>query len=325
MNELNFDQFFATTPQTDRNELAPQKNSLKPIPNIINNRYKIKRVLGVGGMGIVYQVDDLLLKSIGLKQSELAIKVLSSEATTFDDADLLLVNEYQQANELHHPNIVPIQHLALCEESQRGFLVMPMIKGELLSLLLDSPFESIPNNARLKYAIILISCIIHCHKRGVIHGDLKPSNILISDSNELYLFDFSISRNMNPVKNKFAINFNQVHAWSSDYAAPEILQGNAPTIKSDLYSLSILLYKLLLNAHPYHQNKEVLKNRNTEQKKFHQLLIQAMSPIPAERHLNFKALIALIKENLKQQTESKKIPMLQKISSVFSRNKKVST
>lgn len=321
MSELNFDQFLATTQSPARNELAPQKNTLKPIPNIINNRYKIKRVLGVGGMGIVYQADDLLLKSIGLKQSEFAIKVLSSEATAFDDADLLLVNEYQQANELHHPNIVPIHHLALCEESQRGFLVMPMIKGELLSLLLDSPFESIPDNARVKYAFILINCIIHCHKRGVIHGDLKPSNILISDSNDLYLFDFSISRNMNPTKNKFAINFNQVHAWSSDYAAPEIQQGNAPTIKSDLYSLSILLYKLLLNSHPNQQNKEVLKNRNTEQTKIHQLLMQAINPIPSERQLNFKALVALFKEIKQNDTKNKKKPMLHKIISVFSRNK----
>lgn len=305
MNELNVEKLLATT--------------FKPIPSIINNRYKIKRVLGIGGMGVVYQVDDLLLKSIGLKQSELAIKVLSSEASAFHDADLLLVNEYQQANELHHPNIVPIQHLALCEESQRGFLIMPMIKGELLSLLLDSPFENIPNNARLKYAFILINCIIHCHKRGVIHGDLKPSNILISDTNELYLFDFSISRNINPAKNKFAINFSQVHAWSSDYAAPEVQQGNEPTIKSDLYSLSILLYKLLLNTHPYQQSKETLRNK--EQQKIHQLLTQAMSPIPAERQLNFKALITIFKKIKHHHTTDKKISMLQKVTSIFSNSK----
>ncbi|MDD9157514.1 protein kinase [Aliivibrio sp. S4TY2] len=325
MSEMNIDQFLEAAPPCEANKSIVEKRKIKPIPKIINDRYKIKRVLGVGGMGVVYQVDDLLLKSIGLEQSEMAIKVLSSEATTFHDAELLLVNEYQQANELHHPNIVPIQHLALCNDSQQPFLIMPIIKGELLSLLLDSPFESIPTAARLKYAFVLINCVIHCHKRGVIHGDLKPSNILISDTNELYLFDFSISRNINPQKNNFAINFNQVHAWSSDYAAPEVQQGNAPTIKSDLYSLSILLYKLLLDTHPYQQKEETLDSRTKEQQKIHQLLRQAMSPISVERHLNFKALNILIKENLKQQTTNKKIPMLQKVSSVFSRNKNVST
>lgn len=319
MSELNINQFLETAPSNQSNESVVKMSTIKSIPKIINNRYKIKRVLGVGGMGIVYQVDDLLLKSIGLEQSEMAIKVLSSEVATFDDAELLLVNEYQQANELHHPSIVPIQHLALCDDSQKAFLIMPMIKGELLSLLLDSPFESIPTTARLKYAFSLINCVIHCHKRGVIHGDLKPSNILISDTNELYLFDFSISRNINPQKNNFAINFNQVHAWSSDYAAPEVQRGNEPTTKSDLYSLSILLYKLLLNTHPYHQGKEALRNK--EQQYIHQLLTQAMSPIPSDRQLNVKALITLFKEMKKNHTKDKKISMLQKVTSIFSGSK----
>ena len=322
MTDLNIDHFLIRDPQAKPKQASPRKREIKPIPKIVNSRYKIKRVLGVGGMGIVYQVDDLLLKSIGLDNYELAIKVLCSEAAEFHDSDLLLVNEYLQANQLQHPNIVPIPHLALCEESQRGFLVMPMIKGELLSLLLDSPFETIPDADRLKYAFVLINCVLHCHKRGVIHGDLKPSNILISDNNELHLFDFSISRNISPDKNDFAINFTQVHAWSSDYAAPEVLQGNAPTIKSDLYSLSILLYKLLLKTHPYQQKDKKVKTRTKEQQKIHQLLLQAMSPVSSERHLNFNALIELLKDNIKNQTVDKKIPMLQKITSVFSKNKR---
>ncbi|MGF1807245.1 protein kinase, partial [Aliivibrio sifiae] len=150
MTEMNINHFLSDESEFNNEDSSSKKAPLKSIPKIINGRYKIKRVLGVGGMGIVYQVDDLLLKSIGLEQYEFAIKVLNSESAEFNDADLLLVNEYLQANQLQHPNIVPIQHLALCEESQRGFLVMPMIKGELLSLLLDSPFEDIPDEARLK-------------------------------------------------------------------------------------------------------------------------------------------------------------------------------
>lgn len=320
MTELNIDHFLATEPEIKTPEISLE-NNLKPLPKIVNNRYKILRVLGIGGMGVVYQVDDLLLKSIGVPQSEMALKILNSEVSVFNDSDLLLVNEYVQANQLHHPNIVPIQHLALCDESQRGFLVMPMIKGELLSLLLDSPFENIPDEHRLKYAVTLINCVNHCHKQKVIHGDLKPSNILIADSNELYLFDFSISRNINSDKNNFTVNFNQVHAWSSDYAAPEVLQGNAPTIKSDLYSLAILLYKLLLKTHPYQQNEKMLEVRNKEQQKLHQLLLQGMAPVPAERILNFKALILLFKEMKKNLSSDKKIAILQKIASVFSMNK----
>ncbi|MCE7534539.1 serine/threonine protein kinase [Aliivibrio fischeri] len=318
MTDINIDHFISDdSNELDTESTRKEANTL-PVPKVINERYKIKRVLGVGGMGIVYQVDDLLLKSIGLNNYHMAIKVLNSEASHFSDADLLLVNEYIQSSHLHHPNIVSIQHLAVCNESQRGFLIMPVIKGELLSLLLDSPFENIPIDTRLKYAYSLINCIHHCHKRGVIHGDLKPGNILISDSNELFLFDFSISRNLDPEKNKFTINFNQVHAWSGDYAAPEVLQGNAPTIKSDLYSVAILLYKLLLRVHPYQQNEEGPKPRTKEEQKLHHILLQAMGPVPSERQLNFKALLAIFKEIKNNQTEDR-ISIIKKVTSIFSK------
>ncbi|MCE7564704.1 serine/threonine protein kinase [Aliivibrio fischeri] len=318
MTDINIDHFIADDSDELNTESTRKEANTLPLPKVINERYKIKRVLGVGGMGIVYQVDDLLLKSIGLNNYQMAIKVLNSEASHFADADLLLVNEYIQSSHLHHPNIVSVQHLAVCNESQRGFLVMPVIKGELLSLLLDSPFENIPTDAKLKYAYSLINCIHHCHKRGVIHGDLKPGNILISDSNELFLFDFSISRNLDPEKNKFTINFNQVHAWSGDYAAPEVLQGNAPTIKSDLYSVAILLYKLLLRVHPYQQNEEGPKPRTKEEQKLHHILLQAMRPVPSERQLNFKALLNIFKEMKNHQIDNH-TPIMKKVTSIFSK------
>ena len=319
MNTMNIDQFIGENNSIDNAIDSTKPKKIKPIPKVINGRYKIKRVLGVGGMGMVYQVDDLLLHGLGIDACEFAIKVLNSEASAYHDAELILVNEYLQANQLHHPNIVPISHLALCNESQRGFLVMPMIKGDLLSLLLESPFESIPDNDRLKYAYVLINCLIHCHKRGVIHGDIKPSNVLISNNNEVHLFDFSISRNVNSEHNKFAIDFKNVHAWSGDYAAPEVLQGNAPTIKSDLYSLAILLYKLLLKTHPYQQKKDISTHRTKEEQQLHLLLLQAMRVVPSERQMNMKALLSIIKSIKTQQSKTNDISALKRVTSIFTK------
>ncbi|MBL4829781.1 MAG: protein kinase [Aliivibrio sp.] len=291
MSSLNINDFLTDTDEVEKPIIETPQPS-QSLPNIINGRYKIKRVVGVGGMGVVYEVSDLLLSSLQISNNTLAIKILNGEANQYNDAQYILVNEYLQAKKLHHPNIVPILQMDLCNKTNKAFLLMPMIHGELLSILLDSPVTDLSKLERITYATQLVNTISHCHDRSVIHGDIKPGNVLISKSGEFFLFDFSISRSLDDKDNQYAIDYNKVHAWSGHYVAPEVLHGQAPTIKSDLFSLSVLIYKLLFNVHPYQQEELVQKHSKKSLANIQSLLLQGMTPLEKHRKLNFHQLNA---------------------------------
>ena len=284
MSSLNINDFLKDTDEIERSKIESPQQYLS-LPDIINERYKIKKILGVGGMGIVYEVSDLLLSSLQISNNRLAIKVLNEEASQFNDAQYILVNEYLQTQKLCHPNIVPIQHMGLCNKSQKAYLLMPIVQGEQLSTLLDSPVATLSNKERVTFSIQLINAISHCHQRSVIHSDIKPSNIMISQEGELLLFDFGISRSLEEKENRYAIDFNKVHAWSGDYAAPEVIHGTIPKKKSDLFSLSVLIYKLLFNVHPYQQVEQVKKHPMAPLASIQSLLLQGMAPNEQNRAL----------------------------------------
>lgn len=290
MSHLNINDFLAGSAEIEAPKSITKAPIAHPLPEIINNRYKIRRIAGIGGMGIVYEVSDLLLTSLNISSDRLAIKVLNAEAHQYNDAQCILINEYTQTRKLHHPNILPIQKIELCNKTDNTFLLMPLIQGDLLSILLDSPMSHISNAERVNYAIQLINAVSHCHNSSVIHGDIKPGNILISKEGHLFLFDFGISRNLNEKENQFAIDFNKVHAWSGNFSAPEVINGQTSTIKSDLFSLSILIYKLLFNIHPYQQEHLINRSTNKTLANIQQILLQGMTPKEQDRTLGFQQL-----------------------------------
>ncbi|PSW05093.1 serine/threonine protein kinase [Photobacterium lipolyticum] len=275
---------------------------------VLNERYRLNKILGVGGMGVVYQASDLLLLSLGVNQSHFAIKMLTREAQEYTDAGLLLVNEFTQVQKLQHANILPINQIDICQQSHHAFIVMPKMEGEPLSMLLASPFGITKEKERFVLASSLILAVLHCHKKGVIHGDIKPENIMIDKNGHLTLFDFSISRSVNEKNNRCAIDFSKVHAWSGDYAAPEVLAGTAPTIKSDQYSLCVLLYKLIFNIRHNANETPMVIDKNLKYVPLQAILISGMQPDPNQRHVNFTELLStlkVLKDELTQQRKNK--------------------
>lgn len=285
-----------------RSDYLPPKNQ------VLNNRYRLDKILGVGGMGVVYQASDLLLLSLGVNQCHFAIKMLTGETQEYTDAGLLLVNEFTQAKKLQHENILPINQLDICQKTHQAFIVMPKMEGESLSMLLTSPFGITKEKERLVLASSLILAVIHCHEKGVIHGDIKPENIMIDKNGHLTLFDFSISRDVNEKNNGCAIDFSKVHAWSGDYAAPEVLAGSAPTLKSDQFSLCILLYKLIFNIHPNPRKNPETINKNLKHIDLQTSLISGMHPDPNQRQVHGSELLAtlkVLKEELAPQRKNR--------------------
>ena len=285
-----------------------------PLPDtILAGRYQLQRILGVGGMGIVYQARDLLFASLTMPCADVAIKVLNSEVSQYQDGQWLLFNEHLQGSRLAHPNIVASKHVAFCPQSQRCFLVMPLIKGELLALQLDHPTSPLTLHQRTQYALSLIAAVLHCHQHGVIHGDIKPANILLCDTGKLKLFDFSISRSLDPQQNQYALDVSKVQAWSGQYVAPEVADGSLPSLQSDTYSLALVLRRLIYLTppqQPYHRpaitrrrhfnwskrTQSTSLNRQQILDKIAPLLQRGFTPQASQRQLDYSVLIGLLKQ-----------------------------
>ncbi|MDP5291699.1 serine/threonine-protein kinase [Oceanimonas sp. CHS3-5] len=263
-------------------------------PTVLAKRYLLHRILGVGGMGVVYKARDLLLESMGEPHPWVALKTLSRDMREYEGADALLLGEYRLGMRLRHGNVVKNLHFDLCPQHRYGFFTQELIAGETLEeRLLQGPPPS--PELRLKWARQLVAALQHCQQQGVIHADLKPANLLIDHHDDLLLFDFGIGRLSDGSDGAFRLNREQLDAWSYRYAAPELFYGALPSVDTDGFSLACVLHQLLSLQHPFGQRtSRCLAERPwrpeppTRHRRLNRALLAGLQVLPDERqvHLN---------------------------------------
>lgn len=252
---------------------------------ILHNRYKILRPVGVGGMAEVYLAQDMLL------DREVAVKIL--RAQFINDKSLLeqFRREAQSAARLIHPSIVNI--FDVCEENSTYFIVMEYVAGETLKNMLDSQGPLKPFWA-VHIACELAAALQHAHNRNIIHCDIKPHNILISQSMTPKIADFGIAR---MVTSQTMVYTSSV-IGSVHYLSPEQAGGAPVTAQSDIYSLGIVLYEMLTGQLPFdgktavavammhlEKNPPPLKEYNQElPDSLQDVIDKALAKEPAERY-----------------------------------------
>ncbi|OYD21106.1 serine/threonine-protein kinase [Oceanimonas baumannii] len=251
-------------------------------PTVLAQRYLLHRILGVGGMGVVYKARDLLLESLGEPHPWVALKTLNRDMREHQGANALLLGEYRLGMRLRHGNVVRNLHFDMCTQHHHGFFTQELIAGETLEeRLLQGPPP--PPVLRLKWARQLVSALQYSHQQGVIHADLKPANLLIDQHDDLLLFDFGIGRLSDDSDTAFRLNREQLDAHSERYAAPELFNGALPSAQTDGFSLACVLYQLLSLKHPFgpHTTRSLAE--------------QPLQPVPPtrHRHLNRALLNAL--------------------------------
>lgn len=253
----------------------------KPVApeSVLAERYLPERILGVGGMGVVYKAKDLLRESLGDPSPWLALKTLNRELRERPGADALLFGEFRLGNQLRHCNIVSHLHFEVCPQHQHGFFTQEWIAGITLEERLRQSM-AVSAALRLKWARQLVAALRHCHERGVVHADLKPANLLLDQHQDLLLFDFGIGRLMDGGDAQFRLNRADLDAWSYRYGAPELFHGALPSATTDIFSLCCVLYQLLTLRHPFGQ-----VTTDT-------LAAHAVTPMPASRHRRFNTLLA---------------------------------
>ncbi len=211
---------------------------------ILKQRYKILRHIGSGGMAEVYLAEDLLLNR------HVAVKVLREQFN--DDKTLLnqFKHEAQSAARLSSPSIINI--FDVCVEDGQSFIVMEYVEGRTLKDLLEECGRLSPYWA-VHIAAEIAAGLSHAHKRNIIHCDIKPHNILITEHMMPKIADFGIAR---MISSMTMVYTNSV-IGSVHYLSPEQASGKQITAQSDIYSLGIVLYEMLTGRVPFDGNTAV--------------------------------------------------------------------
>jgi tRNA A-37 threonylcarbamoyl transferase component Bud32 len=211
----------------------------------IDGRYTIERPLGSGGMAEVFLAHDEVL------DRDVALKVLRSQYAGDEEFYERFRREATSAAGLSHPNIVQVYDRGEVDDGT-CYIAMEYVSGGTLKERLDERGPMEPERA-LAVAGQVAEALWAAHERGVIHRDIKPQNILVTDMGHLKVTDFGIAR----AASAATISATNAVFGTAGYLSPEQALGEPATPRSDLYSLGIVLYELLTGVVPYRADNPV--------------------------------------------------------------------
>jgi serine/threonine-protein kinase len=240
--------------------MTNDRNTTLKVGQIVG-RYRIDGVLGSGGMGQVYLARDIQM------QRTVAIKLVDGRRQRPQE----LVREARFAASLDHPSICTIHGVDYLGEEP--FLVMEHVKGSPLSKVIRGR-RSISATTALDFARQIISAVAHAHDRGVIHGDLKSSNVMIGPDGHVTILDFGLAVRRDPGMRSGEAESTRLSpssgaAGTVPYMAPEIIRGQPASVQSDLWALGVLLFEMLAGRRPFTGNtpyelaSNILVNKRT--------------------------------------------------------------
>lgn len=255
------------------------------VGKILDGRYEIQEVLGVGGMAVVYRAYD------NIDDRPVAVKVLKDEYLANEEFRRRFKNESKAIAMLSHPNIVKVYDVSYGERLQ--YIVMEYVEGITLKEYIEQR-RVLPWKEAVHFLTQILRALQHAHDRGVVHRDVKPQNVMLLHSGNIKVTDFGIARFTRSETRTMSENaIGTVH-----YISPEQARGDLTDGKSDIYSVGVVLYEMLTGELPFQSDSTVsvaIMQLQSEPRRpreindqiplgLEQITIRAMQKAPADRY-----------------------------------------
>ncbi len=251
--------------------------------------FRLDKKLGNGGMGSVFRALDTSL------QRFVAVKVMRQSGKDLDFRVAAMLREAIAQARLNHPNVVTIYYVG--REGEEPFLAMELLPGPTLAekMKLEGP---VSYGDAIRYGIQVASALEHAHQFGIVHGDVKPANLLLTSEQDIKLSDFGLSSLPSNEK-------SGVVSGTPAYLAPEVLDGTVST-QSDMYALGVTLFELVFGRLPFALHGETVRERlsthltatidfpaewpNHIPREFATIISKLLAKTPEERYASYQEL-----------------------------------
>ena len=268
------------------------------IGKLLDNRYEILELIGVGGMARVYKARCHWLNRY------VAIKILRDDLAQDSEIRRRFHDESQAVAMLSHPNIVAVYDVS--RSSDQEYIVMELIDGITLKQYMQRKGNKLPWREALHFITQIVKALGHAHSRGIIHRDIKPHNIMVLRDGSVKVGDFGIAR----VSAGGHSTLTQEALGSVHYISPEQARGSRIDARSDLYSAGVVLYEMITGRLPFegdnpvsvaiqHINSIPLSPREIDPElpeALEAITMKAMAPAPDDRYTSADEMLADLEE-----------------------------
>jgi len=257
---------------------------------VVGRRYVLREKLGAGSMGVVYQALDRLTGT------PVALKRVTAPATRWQfnarktdggNTRLALAHEFQTLASMRHPNIISVLDYGF-DDARQPYFAMELLDHP--KTILDAG-RGQPLNVKIDLIIQMLRALTYIHRRGVVHRDLKPTNVLVVGEHQVKLLDFGLA--ISPENEDIE---DENTSGTLAYMSPEVLLGSPASVASDLYAIGVIAYELIGGRHPFEIND------------VSRLINQILNEAPETIGLPVNADVALVLERLLAKKPGARFP-----------------